>query len=139
MADELVETRDSRGVTQWASKATGEVVTHNAMPYGRIHSVARDHLFESEPRLLELLQQGKPLSWYELSRVIDVLMRATTVDAARGLMDARTLKEIQRCVSIMSQAQSLSKRLDPLNPAADQSAKRASTQKLATAILALPQ
>lgn len=138
MSRELVQVRDENGVTQWARSDTGEITTRNPIPSWQIKSSARAYLAELEPKLYDLLERGTPLNWYELGRVIDVLMKATTVDAAKGLINAKGLKEIQRCVTIMLQAQALAKRLDPLSGQADPNAKRGETQKLASALLTLP-
>ena len=137
--NELVQTTDARGVTQWVRRSTGELVSRNQPPHGHIKSFSREVLFASEPLLYEKLTQGRALSWYELARVTDVLTRAASMDAACGLMDSRSMKEILRCIEVMGKARALCEKLNPLGRNPDMSATRTSAQQIATQLLTLPQ
>jgi len=131
--DELIQQKDCEGRTSWIRRTTGEVVPQQKRT---VQSLARAHLAELEPLLYEKLTRGSPLSWYELARVIDVLTKAASADAALGMLDARSLKDIQRCLEIMGKARSLCSAFSL--ETGDPGARRGDAQRTAAAFLTLP-
>jgi hypothetical protein len=115
---QLVQVVDpTTGNAQWVDRSTGEardfVSRREGFPV--VRAPVGEMLFETEPLIHEKLVNGRPLSWYEISKAADVILRAVSQDSLRVMFGGGSMRQMRSAIETMLTARRLCDALNPLS------------------------
>lgn len=113
MTNVLVQVVDSAtGERSWVRTDTGEVAAFQR-PTAPTRAPVGEMLFQSDPDLHDKLMRGAPLTWPEVSRAADTILRAVSQDSLRVMFLGASMREIRSAIETMLKAQKLCNTLNP--------------------------